>query len=42
MAKAPDKPDTGVGGFYFSNRRNAIMNDNNEMNDAETALECLR
>lgn len=42
MAKAPDKPDTGVGGFSFSDRGNAIMTDSNEMNDAETALEHLR
>ena len=41
MAKAPDKPDTGVGGFHFSNRRNAIMTDSNEMNDAEATLEHL-
>lgn len=42
MAKAPDKPDMGVGGFSFSDRRNAIMTDSNEMNDAEMALEHLR
>lgn len=29
MAKAPDKPDTGVGGFPFSDKRNAIMTANN-------------